>query len=170
MYTPHTVTLIIADETTDGEMEYNSVILHGVFLDLNKRSNVNKSGLADADSATLFIPFSVKAEYPATSEQGSAIADEAIAGIATSGKDVHTKTYLLPKAYAASDSKGDHWTLFDGGKSGPAECYFIKGAIEDAEISFAEAKDSYDYVYRVTSVDLRDFGRASMQHWQVGGK
>lgn len=169
MYTPHTVTLIIANETDDG-MNYNPVILSGVFLDLSKRSNINRSGLADADAATLFIPFTVKAEYPATPEQGSAIAGKAIAGLAISGKDMHAKTYLLPKAYAASDSKGDFWTLFDGGESSGAECYFIKGAIQNAAISYAEARNTYDYVYHVTTVDLRDFGRKRMQHWQVGGR
>lgn len=142
MYTPHVVTLIIAEEQDDGTMTYNPVILDGVFLDLNKRSNVNRSGLADADAATLYIPFSISPG----------------------------KQYLPPMSYLSQDDKAGFWTLFDGGKSGPAECYFIKGAIENAEISFADARDSYDYVYRVTSVDLRDYGRERMQHWQVGGR
>ena len=145
MYTPHTITLILAEEQDDGSMAYNPVILSGVFLDLNKRSNVNRSGLADADSATLFIPFSVTA----TAADGSA------------------KEYLSPKAYEAEDDKSGFWTLFDGGRSGSAECYFVKGTLSDPEISYAEARDTYDYVYRVTSVD---FGRVRMHHWQVGGK
>ena len=141
MYTPHTVTLILAEELDDGTMFYNPVILSGVFLDLNKRSNVNSSGLADADAATLYIPFSVNP-----------------------GKE-----YLPPKEYLAQEDKSGYWTLFTGGNSGPAECYFIKGAIENAAISYSDALDSYDYVYRVTTVDLRDYGRRKMQHWQVGG-
>ncbi len=142
MYTPHTVTLIMAEEQNDGTMAYNSVILEGVFLDLNKRSNINKSGLADADAATLFIPFSINP-----------------------GKE-----YVSPKAYKELADKSGYWTLFDDGDSSGAECYFIKGSIANAGISFANAKNTYDYVYHVTSVDLRDFGQARMQHWQVGGK
>lgn len=141
MYTPHTVTLILANETPEGEMEYNSVILRGVFLDLNKRSNVNKSGLSDADSATLYIPFSIKPG----------------------------KTFLPPKEYKGKASKANYWTLFDGGDSSGSECYFIKGAIDQA-IPYKEAREQYDFVYRVTSVDTRDYGRKCMQHWQVGGR
>lgn len=150
MYTPHTITLIIAEEQEDGSFAYNPSVLSGVFLDLNKRSNVNRSGLADADAATLFVPFSV----------------------AAAGLDGAAKTYLTPKAYEALEDakKPQFWTLFDGGKSGPAECYFVKGAITDEDYSFSHMRDTYDYVYRVTSVDLRDFGRARMHHWQVGGR
>lgn len=135
MYTPHTVTLIIAK---DGE--YNAVVLNGVFLDLNKRSNIQKSGLADADAATLYIPFSIQTN----------------------------KKYVTPKEYANKTDKTRFWTLFDGGDESGAECYFVKG-VADA-VSYREARETYDYCYHVTSVDLRDFGRARMQHWQVGGR
>ena len=141
MYTPHTVTLILAEETAEGEMEYNSVILRGVFLDLNKRSNVNKSGLENADSATLYIPFSINPG----------------------------KQFLPPKEYKRQSNKAKYWTLFDGGESSGTECYFIKGAVS-AAIPYKAAREKYDFVYRVTSVDTRDYGRARMQHWQVGGK
>ena len=60
MYTPHTVTLILAEEGDNGT-EYYPVILSGVFLDLAKKSNITKSGLSDADAATLLIPFGVDA-------------------------------------------------------------------------------------------------------------
>lgn len=137
MYTPHTVTLVMVED--DG---YNSVVLHGVFLDLSKRSNVNRSGLSDADSATLFIPFSIKTD----------------------------KTYLPPKEYLAAADKGLYWTIFDGGDDSGADCYFIKGEHNINIYPFSTARETHDYVYHVTSVDLRDFGRASMQHWMVGGK
>lgn len=142
MYTPHSVTLVIVSETDEGTMEYNSVVLDGVFLDLSKRSNVNKSGLADADSATLFIPFSI--------DPG--------------------KTYVPPAEYADKVDKYNYWTLFDGGKSSGADCYFIKGAVMASAVPYSKAKQQYDYVYHVTSVDLRDFGSGRMRHWQVGGK
>lgn len=135
MYTPHTVTLIIA---RDGE--YNSVVLNGVFLDLNKRSNINKSGLADADAATLYIPFSISAN----------------------------KKYVSPKEYAGSADKSRIWTLFDGGDESGAECYFVKGIVD--AMPYREAKEQYDYCYHVSSVDMRDYGSARMQHWQVGGR
>lgn len=140
MYTPHTVTLILADEGDNG-IEYYSVVLNGVFLDLNKRSNVNKSGLADADAATLFIPMNINAD----------------------------KEYIAPKAWKALENKNYYWTLFDGGDTSGAECFFVKG--EAGAMSYAEARETYDYVYRITSVDLRDFGyNKAMWHWMVGGR
>ena len=138
MYTPHTVTLIMAG--SDGE--YNSVVLRGVFLDLSKRSNINKSGLADADAATLFIPFNVRS----------------------------CKRYLSPKEYDALDDKSGCWTIFDDGEESCADCYFIKGAQTENIYPFSKARATHDYCYQVSSVDLRDFGSARMRHWQVGGK
>lgn len=137
MYTPHTVTLVMA-----GDDSYNAVVLRGVFLDLSKRSNVNKSGLSDADSATLFIPFSI----------------------------VTDKAYLPPKEYEAADNKDNYWTLFDGGEESGADCYFIKGEQQIDIYPFSTARAKHDYVYHVTSVDLRDFGSPMMQHWMVGGR
>ena len=137
MYTPHTVTLVMVEDDS-----YNTVVLHGVFLDLSKRSNVNRSGLADADAATLYIPFSINTG----------------------------KTYLPHKDYAALENRGDYWTLFDDGDNSGADCYFIKGEQNIDVYPFSKAREKHDYVYRVSSVDLRDFGAAAMQHWQVGGK
>lgn len=137
MYTPHTVTLVMA-----GDNGFNSVVLNGVFLDLSKRSNINKSGLSDADAATLYIPFSVNAD----------------------------KSYLPPKQYKALADNADYWTLFDDGDDSGADCYFIKGDVSDHLFPFSEARNSHDYCYHVSSVDLRDFGRESMRHWMVGGK
>lgn len=138
MYTPHTVTLVVAG----ADDSYNAVVLRGVFLDLSKRSNINKSGLADADSATLFIPFDVGAD----------------------------KEYLPPKEYAAQEDKTDFWTLFDDGEDSGADCYFIKGEVETDLYPFSTARNAHDYCYQVSSVDLRDFGSERMRHWQVGGR
>lgn len=137
MYTPHTVTLVIVED--DG---YNSVVLDGVFLDLSKRSNINKSGLADADAATLFIPFSIRTD----------------------------KTYVSPAEYKALDDTAGYWTITDEGEDGGADCYFIKGEQTVDIYPFSKAREKHDYVYHVSSVDLRDFGNPRMQHWQVGGK
>lgn len=140
MYTPHLVTLVMSTEGDNG-LEFNSVVLNGVFLDLGKRSNINRSGLADADAATLFIPFYISTD----------------------------KQYLPPKEYARQADKSAYWTIFDDGEASGADCYFVKGEI-DAPVSYAEAKERYDYVYQVSSVDLRDFGSERMRHWQVGGR
>lgn len=140
MYTPHTITLIIAEEVNDGIL-YNPVVLRGVFLDLSKRSNLEKTGHADADAATLYIPMSINPG----------------------------KQYLPPKAYREQTDKAQYWTLFDGGKDSGTECFFIKGEVTE-EVSYTEAREHYDYVYRVTSVDMCDYGSASMQHWEVGGR
>lgn len=147
MYTPHIITLVNATENSSGVMEYNITILDKVFLDVSKRSNVNKSGLSDADVATLFIPFS------------------------TVGKSVSgtAKQYIAPKAYDALADKSGYWTLKDGGKASAGECFFIKGQITNVT-SLAQCKADYDYVYSVTTVDLRDFGTQDMQHYQVGGR
>lgn len=138
MYTPHSVTLIMAEEDS-----YNAVLLQNVFLDLSKRTNVNKSGLADADGATLFIPFSV---------------------------DAGGKTYLPPKQYAAQEDKTPYWTLSDDGENSGADCYFIKGAQTTDLYPYSLATQKHDFVYRVSSVDLRDFGSERMRHWMVGGR
>ena len=147
MYTPHIITLVNATENASGVMEYNVTYLDKVFLDVSKRSNVNKSGLSDADTATLFIPFS------------------------TVGKDAqgNEKTYVSPKAYDQLTDKSQNWTLKDGGNSSGGECFFIKGQAATVT-SLAQAKETYDYVYAVTTVDIRDFGTEDMQHFQVGGR
>lgn len=140
MYTPHTVTIINCIEGEDYAMQYHATVLRGVMLQASKRTNVNRSGLTDADAVTLFIPFSV---------------------------DSDGKTFMRPKEFAAATEKCRAWTLKAGGNSSSADCFFIKGEAEG--MSYADALNRYDDVYRVTSVDIRDFGSANMQHWQVGG-
>ena len=142
MYTPHIITLVNCIEGDDYAMQYLPTVLRGVMLQASKKTNVSKSGLVDADSVTLFIPFSV---------------------------DAGGKTFLKPKEYAATEDKSGVWTLKAGGESSAAECYFIKGEVNANGMSYAQALVAFDDVYRVTSVDIRDFGSASMQHWQVGG-
>jgi len=137
MYTPHTVTLIISEEDS-----FNVAVLHGVFLDLGKRSNVMRSGLQDADSATLFVPFSVDCD----------------------------KQYVPPREYLSRDDKSGLWTLLDGDNDSGLECYFIKGEVLENLWPYSAARLNHDYCFRVSSVDLRDFGRESMRHWMVGGR
>lgn len=149
MYVPHVVTLynVSEDPTTLG-LTNNITILDGVFLDIGKTRNVEKTGLADANAVTLFIPFSVKA---------------------VDGLTGKTKSYVSPKAYRKLGDKTGSWTLEPGGTSSGADCFFVKGKVISTE-SYRELREQVDNVYDVTTVDLRDFGSEDMQHWQVGGR
>lgn len=149
MYTPHTVTLYNAHENVDTlKNEYNITILQGVFLSISKGANVLRSGLENADAATLFIPFSVNARNALTGER---------------------QTYISPKEYERLADKSAHWTLRSGGTSSAKDCFFVKGEVV-SELDFQDINANFDDVYRVSSVDPRDFGEKSMQHWEVSGK
>lgn len=141
MFSPHTVTIFMCTEGTDST-EINSAVLENVFLDRAKASNVQRSGLQDADSASLFIPDDVQC----------------------------SKQYVKPQEYKNAADKSGLWTVFDGGDLSGADCFFIKGEVTGWTGTYAEAKEAYDDVYHVTSVDVRDFGSARMRHLQVGGR
>lgn len=149
MYTPHTVTIYNA--TTDPvtlSIAYNITVIEGVFLDVSKAANVQKTGLGDADSATLYIPFNVTARDGTTGA---------------------IKAYKPPKEYRAFSDKSGYWTIEPGGKDSSIGCFFVKGrAVSDAGYKYL--RENFDHVYDVTTVDIRDFGSADMQHWQVGGR
>lgn len=149
MYTPHVVTLYNVTENPDTlEIDYNITVLKGVFLDRSHARNIEKSGLRDADSATLFIPFSVSA---------------------TDGTTALSKQYVGPKAYRELADTSDYWTLEAGGASSGVDCFFIKGEVV-TRAGYRYIREHYDDVYDVTTVDERDFGSTDMQHWQVGGR
>lgn len=150
MYTPHTVTVYNAHENVDTlKNEYNITVLEGVLLDISKGANVMKSGLENADAAILFVPFSVKAVNGITGKR---------------------QTYLEPKEYERAENKGLHWTLRTGGQSSSKDCFFVKGRVVEEDADFQAINAYHDDVYRVSSVDPRDFGSADMQHWEVGGR
>jgi len=149
MYTPHTVTIYNVTEDPDTlDIDYNITVLLGVFLDRSQARNIEKSGLRDADSATLFIPFSVKA----------------VDGI-TGAK----KKYIGPKAYRGLADTSGYWTLEAGGVSSGVDCFFVKG-IYVSKDGYKHIREYNDDVYDVTTVDTRDFGSEDMQHWQVGAR
>lgn len=143
---PHTVTVFNSYEDDDLKMHNSITILRGVLLDVSKGTNVAKTGLADADAATLYIPFSVDA-------------------VSTTGDK---KTYVEPKAFYAAENQQGLWTLDSGGQSNSTSTYFVKGEVSEM-MSLKELRQAYDFVYDVSTVDVRDFGGA-MRHWQVGGK
>lgn len=149
MYTPHTVTLYnVTEDPTTLALTFNVTILEGVFLDIGKASHIAKSGLENADEVKLYVPFSVSAKD------------------ATTGNE---KTYLDPKDYRYSLEKSSHWTFDPGGQSSGVDCFFAKGVLI-SESGYKYLRENYDYVFDVTTVDLRDFGSSGMRHWQVGGR
>ena len=149
MYTPHTVTIYNVSENPDTlEQEYNITFLRGVFLDRTEAANIEKSGLRDADAATLFIPFTVDAVDAVTGAK---------------------KSYIGPKAYRQLEDRSAYWTLEGGGMSSGADSFFVKGEVVNYN-GYAHMRDLYDDVYDITTIDTRDFGSADMQHWQVGAR
>ena len=149
MYTPHTVTIYNVGENPDTlETEYNMTILRGVFLDRREAASIEKSGLRDADAATLYIPFSVEAV-------------DAVTG--------SPKQYIGPKAYRQLDDVSGYWTLEGGGLDSGADSFFIKGEVVNYT-GYGKMRQMYDDVYDITTIDTRDFGSPDMQHWQVGAR
>lgn len=47
--------------------------------------------------------------------------------------------------------------------------FFVKGEAVEPDKTEEQIEMLYDDVYKVTKVDMKDFGSPSMQHWQVGG-
>ena len=143
MYTPHTVTVYhTTEDTLTLETTVNITILNGVLLDATKAANVRESGLTSADSVNLYIPFSVKA---------------------VDGLKRIDKAFLSPKEYRDINNKSDFWTL------DTQNCFFVKGEVVEQGRDFQYLNHNYDDVYRVTSVDTKDFGTPDMRHWEVGG-
>jgi len=145
---PHTVTVynVSNEESPETGFKPKTVsyitILYGVLLDESKASNVNKSGLAGADAANLYIPFSVTAVDGTTGIE---------------------KAYTGPVEFWRAEDKGDLWTLSTGGN-----CFFVKGEAVHPEWTVQTLEAAYDNVYDVTKIDVKDFG-GDMGHFEVGG-
>ena len=149
MYTPHSVTIYNAHENQkSGKTEYNVTILDGVFLDVSKGTNVAKTGSDNADAARLFIPFSVEAKNGLTGA---------------------VQTYVRPKVYENAEDKSGLWTLRTSGSTSPSACFFAIGKIVK-QAGYQEINRICDDVFRISSVDVRDFGSPEMHHWMVGAK
>ena len=147
MYTPHSVTLYIVTENDDFTQNIDTTVLEGVFLDSSNGANVNNSGANNANSATLYIPFSVKA----TDLYGN------------------EKVFVDAKTYRAMQNPAGYWTMDKSGKSSVADCYFIKGAVYRT-MEYREAKEQHEDVYTINRVRTLDFGSKDMQHWQVSAE
>lgn len=140
---PHTVTVYLPgdeDPVTFKKITHITV-LEGVFYDSSKAVNVRESGLTNADSVNMLIPFYVKA---------------------TNGETGEEQTYLPPKEYDTAMDKEKHWTIRSSD-----DCFFVKGKVVRPGLSFQEINAAFDNVHRVNVVDEKDFG--NLKHWEVGG-
>ncbi len=151
MYAPHTVTIYnVTQETNqttfkDVQKSYITV-LRGVMLQASKAANVRQSGLEGADAVNLYIPFSTPAVDGVTGAQ---------------------KRYVGPQEFWRASNKSGLWTLSTDGNGGTT--FFVKGEVVEPEKTEEAIEMLYDDVYKVTKVDMKDFGSADMQHWEVGG-
>ena len=151
MYAPHTVTIYNVsqeeDKTTFEDVQKSYItILRSVFLEASKAANVRQSGLEGADAVNLYIPFSTPAV-------------DGVTGV--------EKRYAGPQEFWRATDKSKIWTLSTDGNGGTT--FFVKGEVVEPNKTEEQIEMLYDDVYKVTKVDMKDFGSPSMQHWQVGG-
>ena len=150
MYAPHTVTIYNvtqeSDESFNDTQKSYITVIRGVFLEASKAANVRESGLEGADAVNLYIPFSTPAVDGVTGAE---------------------KRYVGPQEFWRSADKSGLWTLSTDGNGGTT--FFIKGNVVEPEKSEQQIEGLYDDVYKVTKVDMKDFGSVSMRHFEVGG-
>lgn len=151
MYAPHTVTIYNVTQDQDPEtfkdtQKIHITVIRGVMLQASKAANVRASGLEGADAVNLYIPF-------------SAVAVDGVTGA--------EKRYVGPQEFWRADDKSGLWTLSTDGNGGTT--FFVKGEVVEPDKTEERIEMLYDDVYKVTKVDMKDFGSPSMQHWQVGG-
>ena len=148
---PHTVTIYNVTQETDPETFKDTqksyiTVIRGVFLEASKAANVRESGLEGADAVNLYIPFSAPAADGVTGQE---------------------KQYVGPQEFWRAANKSGLWTLSTDGNGGTT--FFVKGEVVEPEKTEQMIEMLYDDVYKVTKVDMKDFGSASMRHFEVGG-
>lgn len=134
LYTPYVV---------DGQTRYARTVLRGVAWQDHWGVSMDKAGVTDVSSTTVYVPMTV----------------EAFGG----------KAYLPPKAWLDAD-KAAYWTLVPTGSN---VSKIIKGVIDQEISDAYPAKQlgkDYDDVRSITAVDAKDYGSARMRHWQVTAK
>lgn len=150
MYAPHTVT--IYNVTQEQDQDFNDTqksyitVIRGVMLQASKAVNVRESGLEGADAVNLYIPF---------------------ASLAVDGVTGQEKRYVGPQEFWRAADKSGIWTLSTDGNGGTT--FFVKGEAVEPDKTEQMIEMLYDDVYKVTKVDMKDFGSAAMQHFEVGG-
>lgn len=147
---PHTVTVYnVTQETDENFMDTQKsyiTVIRGVLLEASKAVNVRESGLESADAVNLYIPFSSPAVDGVTGAE---------------------KSYVGPQEFWRASDKSKIWTLSTDGNGGTT--FFAKGEVVEPEKTEQMIEMLYDDVYKVTKVDMKDFGSASMRHFEVGG-
>lgn len=147
---PHTVTVYNVTQETDENFRDTQksyiTVIRCVLLEASKAANVRASGLEGADAVNLYIPFS----SPAVDGVTGAV-----------------KRYVGPQEFWRATDKSKIWTLSTDGNGGTT--FFVKGEVVEPDKTEERIEMLYDDVYKVTKVDMKDFGSSSMQHWQVGG-
>lgn len=127
-----------------GAEHYQRTVLVAVAWENRKASNVLRSGLLAADSAVVYIPFSLGANH------------------------------LDPHAWAALTTKTGKWTLAVGdvivkGLVTDEIHDAVVGPPAIPAFTMTNLKALYDDVVTIKSVDVFDMGSASLQHWKVSG-
>ena len=151
MYAPHIVTIYNVTQETDQETFHDTqksyiTVIRGVMLQASKAVNVRESGLEGADAVNLYVPF---------------------ASLAVDGVTGQEKRYVGPQEFWRAADKSGIWTLSTDGNGGTT--FFVKGEVVEPDKTEQMIEMLYDDVYKVTKVDMKDFGSASMQHFEVGG-
>lgn len=151
MYAPHTVTIYNVTQETDPEtfkdvQKSYITVIRGVMLQSSKAVNVRTSGLESADAVNLYIPFSAPAVDGVTGAE---------------------KRYVGAREFWQADDKSGLWTLSTDGNGGAT--FFVKGEVVEPDMTEQAIETAYDDVYKVTKVDMKDFGSADMRHFEVGG-
>ena len=143
LYTPHTATLYKLNEANNGSVTIDITFLSSCLLQRAEAARATTRGLTGSDSATLYIPFSCKAE---------------------DGLTKAAKTWVTPKEYEAAASKTNIYTIADDGS-----CYFVLGKHIEAGATFKELNAKYGDVFKVTGVRVCDYGTDTMRHFEVTG-
>ena len=151
MYAPHIVTIYNVTQETDQETFRDTqksyiTVIRGVMLQASKAVNVRESGLEGADAVNLYVPF---------------------ASLAVDGVTGQEKRYVGPQEFWRAADKSGIWTLSTDGNGGTT--FFVKGEVVEPDKTEQMIEMLYDDVYKVTKVDMKDFGSAAMQHFEVGG-
>lgn len=135
-----------SDESFNDTQKSYITVIRGVMLQASKAANAHAGGLEGADEVNLYIPFSAAAVDGVTGAE---------------------KCYIGPQEFWRATDKSKIWTLSTDGNGGTT--FFVKGEVVEPEKSEQQIEGLYDDVYKVTKVDVKDFGSPSMKHWQVGG-
>lgn len=126
-----------------GVEHYQRSVISAVEWENRKAANVIQSGLLAADSAVIYIPFTVGVNY------------------------------IGPVAWRALSIKAGKWTLTVGDVlvkgAVTDEIHDAVVSPPNAAFTMTDLKAKYDDVVVIKSVDKMDYGSYPLQHWKVSG-